>query len=116
MYELQESLLDDFSKVAYHTVEEVKNFFELWKSGKIYIPKAGLRAMGRRYLTLRDAETITIQEVFEFGRLYAFFCLMYPPDGEIPSVAGMAIDYCNLLTLRELAPQVGGAVDTDVLV
>lgn len=104
MYQLEASLLDDISKVAYHMVEEVKNFFNLWKSGEIYIPKPALRAMGRRYLALRDAPELTIQQVYEFGRLYAFFCLLYPPDGEIPSVAGMAIDYCNLLTLRELSP------------
>jgi hypothetical protein len=104
MYELQSSLLDDFSKVAYHMVEEVKNFYELWKSGKVYIPLSALRAMGRRYLVLRDAPELTMQQVYEFGRLYAFFCLMYPPDGDIPTVAGMAIDYCNLLTLREVSP------------
>jgi hypothetical protein len=104
MPELDVSLLDDFDKVAYHVVEEVRNFFELWKSGKVYIPKSALRAMGRRYLALRDTEQITMQQVYEFGRLYAFFCLLYPPDGEMPTVAGMAIDYCNLLTLREVAP------------
>ncbi len=104
MYELSESLLDDYSKVAYHLTEEVKNFFNLWKSGEIYIPRPALLAMRRRYLFLRDLETITMPQVYEFGRLYAFFCLMFPPDGEVPSSASIAIDYFNLLTLREVSP------------
>lgn len=104
MYELESSLLDDFSKVSYRMVEEVRNFFNLWKGGNVYIPQSALRAMGRRYIALRDAPELTIQQVYEFGRLYAFFCLLYPPDGEILSVADMAIDFCNLLTLREVSP------------
>ncbi len=102
MDELKESVLDDFSKVAYQVVDEVKTFFNLWKAGKVYIPKGALKAMGWRYLALRDTPELTESQVYEFARYYAFFCLMYPPDGEIPSIAGMAIDCCNLLTLRDV--------------
>jgi len=104
MYELVESLLEDLDKVAYHMAGEVREYFELWKSGKVYIPKSALRAMARRYLALRDAPQLTLPQVYEFGRLYAFFCLAYPPDGELLSNADMAIDFYNLMTLRELSP------------
>jgi hypothetical protein len=97
MTELSVSVLDDIERTAYDIARQAREFFDDWKAGRIYIPVAGLRAMGRRYLYLRDAENLKPLEVYEFGRLYAFFCLVYPPNGELPSVAAVAIDFCNLV-------------------
>jgi hypothetical protein len=99
MYQLQASLLDDIEKASYEVARQATEFFNDWKAGKVYIPVQALRAMGRRYLYLRDNDNLLPLEVYEFGRLYAFFCLVYPPDGELPSVAAIAIDFCNLINL-----------------
>jgi len=100
MNDLSVSVLDDIERVSYEIARQAKQHFDDWKAGKVYIPTSGLRAMGRRYLYLRDVADLRPLEVYEFGRLYAFFCLVYPPDGEIPSAAGLAIDFCNLLIAR----------------
>jgi hypothetical protein len=97
MYQLEASLIDDIEKASYEVARQAVEFFNEWKSGKVYIPVQALRAMGRRYLVLRDCENLTPLEVYEFGRLYAFFCLLYPPNGELLSVAAIAIDFCNLI-------------------
>jgi hypothetical protein len=99
MYQLEASLLDDIEKASYEIARQTKDFFQDWKAGRVYIPVQALRAMGRRYLHLRDCDDLLPLEVYEFGRLYAFFCLVYPPDGELPSVADIAIDLCNLINL-----------------
>jgi len=99
MTELSASVLEDIELASYELARQATELFNDWKAGKVYIPKSALRAMGRRYLVLRDTENLRPLEVYEFGRLYAFFCLAYPPDAEIPTVAGMAIDFCNLLVL-----------------
>ena len=104
MYQLEASLLDDVERTSYEIARQATEFFNDWKSGKVYVPKSALRAMGRRYLVLRDLENLRPLEVYEFGRLYAFFCLVYPPDGEIPTVPGIAIDFCNLINLRQNIP------------
>jgi len=104
MTELSVSVLDDIERASYEISRQAQEFFNDWKSGKVYVPNSALRAMGRRYLVLRDLENLRPLEVYEFGRLYAFFCLVYPPDGEIPSVAGMAIDFCNLIVARQNIP------------
>jgi hypothetical protein len=97
MQNLPASVLEDIEKSSYEIARRVTEYFNAWKAGEVYIPKSALRAMGRRYLFLRDGEDLSAVEVYEFGALYAFFCLMYPPDGEIPTVASMAIDFCNLI-------------------
>jgi hypothetical protein len=101
MTELSVSVLDDIERAAYDIARQAQDFYADWRAGKVYISVPALRAMGRRYLTLRDAENLRPLEVYEYGRLYAFFCCVYPPDGEIPTTAGMAIDFCNLITLRQ---------------
>ena len=97
MQNLPASVLEDIEKSSYEIARRVKQHFDAWQAGEVYIPKSALRAMGRRYLALRDRDDLRPLEVYEFGALYAFFCLMYPPDGEIPSVASLAIDFCNLV-------------------
>lgn len=101
MYNLNASVIEDIERASYEIADRVANYFQDWKAGRVYIPKSALRAMGRRYLYLRDVQELRTLEVYEYGALFAFFSLMYPPDGEIPSVAGMAIDFCNLLVVRE---------------
>lgn len=108
MTELSVSVLEDIERASYELSRQATEFFNDWKSGKVYLPKSALRAMGRRYLVLRDTDELRPLEVYEFGRLYAFFCLVYPPDAELPTVAGMAIDFCNLLILREDTPSPTG--------
>jgi len=97
MYQLDASVIDDVEKASYEIARRVKQHFDAWQAGEVYIPNSALRAMGRRYLSLRDRDDLRPLEVYEFGALYAFFCLVYPPDGEILSVASLAIDFCNLL-------------------
>ena len=104
MPKLSESLLEDIERVAYEIADQEIAYFNAWQRGEVYIPQPALRAMGRRYLTLRDAENLLPIEVFEFGRLYAFFCQLYPPDGFDLTTAGIAIDFCNLLIERENIP------------
>ena len=104
MHKLSVSLIDDIEKSSYTIAQQAVDFFNDWKAGKVYIPMQALRAMGRRYLYLRDAQDLRPLEVYEFGRLFAFFSLVYPPDGDIPSVAGLAIDFCNLINTRENIP------------
>lgn len=96
MNNLSESLLQDITRDSYELAKQAKEFFESWQEGKVYIPKSALRAMGRRYLSLRDKPSLSVLELYEFGRLFAFFSLLYP-DGEIPSPADVAVTYCNLL-------------------
>lgn len=104
MYQLNASVIEDIEKASYEIAYRTVEYFHDWKAGKVYIPKSALRAMGRRYLYLRDKDDLRPLEVYEFGALFAFFSLLYPPDGDIPSVAGLAIDFCNLLVLRDKAP------------
>lgn len=99
MNELSVSVLEDIETASYAIAQEATAYYWDWRNRKIYIPIQALRAMGRRYLYLRDADDLRPLEVYEFGRLYAFFCLVYPPDGELPSPAGIAIDFCNILSL-----------------
>ena len=101
MYNLSASVIDDIEKASYEIASRSAEYFRDWKAGRVYIPMSALRAMGRRYLYLRDTQDLLPLEVYEYGALFAFFSLMYPPDGEIPSVPGMAIDFCNLLILRK---------------
>ena len=104
MYQLDASVIDDIEKASYEIAQRVAVYFQDWKAGRVYIPKSALRAMGRRYLYLRDVQELRPLEVYEFGALFAFFSLMYPPDGDIPSVPGVAIDFCNLLIVRGQSP------------
>ena len=99
MDNLSASVIDDIEKASYEIARQAVEHFNDWKAGRVYISQAALRAMGRRYLYVRDLSEPSIHEVYEFGRLYAFFCMMYPPNGEIPSVAGIAIDFCNVLNI-----------------
>jgi len=104
MNNLNASVLDDIEIASYEIAKQATQHFNDWKSGKVYIPLAALRAMGRRYLALRETESLLPLEVYEFGRLYAFFCLVYPPDGELLSPAAIAIDFSNLMIARENVP------------
>lgn len=101
MKELNASVIEDIELASWEIARQTKTYFEEWQAGKVYISKSALRAMGRRYLYLRDAENLRPLEVYEFGRLYAFFCLLYPPDGDIFSAADIAVDFCNLLVMRQ---------------
>lgn len=101
MSNLHVSVLDDIETASYEIAKQATQYFQDWKAGKVYISPSALRAMGRRYLTLRDAESLRPLEVYEFGRLYAFFCLAYPPDGELLSVVDIAIDFSNLMIHRD---------------
>lgn len=96
MYRLKPSLIEDIEKTSYELARQSVEYFNDYKAGRVYIPKSALRVMGRRYLMLRDREDLSLVELCEFGRLYAFFCLMYP-NGEEFTVAGIAIDFCNLI-------------------
>lgn len=98
MNELTASVLEDIETASYAIAQEATAYYWDWRNKKIYIPTSALKAMGRRYLHLRDARELYPVEVYEFGRLYAFFSLVYPPDGDIPSPAGISIDFCNLLS------------------
>jgi hypothetical protein len=104
MSNLSPSVIEDIERASYEIARRSSEYFYDWKAGKVYIPMSALRAMGRRYLYLRDTDNLLPLEVYEYGALFAFFSLMYPPDGEIPTVAGMAIDFCNLLVMREQLP------------
>lgn len=104
MAELNESLLEDIERVSYQIAREAKQYFDDWQAGKVYIPEPAIKAMGRRYLDLRDRPSLLPLEVYEFGRLYAFFAQMYPHDGFDLTPAGIAIDFCNLLISREDVP------------
>ena len=108
MYQLTESLLEDIERVSYQIAQEAKQYFDDWQAGKVYIPQPALKAMGKRYLALRDAENLRPLEVYEFGRLYAFFCQLYPADGFDLTPAGIAIDFCNLLIARDDIPSPTG--------
>lgn len=77
---------------------QARQLFDEWKSGQFYIPRPALRAMGRRYMALRDKPTLTMIELFEFGRLYGFFALVYPEGLELPSPSAVAVDFCNLFS------------------
>lgn len=103
MDKLPNSLLQDIDQASYEIARQARQYFDDWKSGKVYIPMPALRAMGRRYLHLRDVQNLLPLEVYEFGRLYAFFCLVYP-DGELPSLAVIAIDFSNLIIERSTPP------------
>ena len=103
MAELSASVLDDIERASYQIAKQAQEFYNDWKAGKVYIPRSALKAMGKRYLYLRDCENLRPLEVYEFGRLYAFFCLVYPPDGEILSPTAIAIDFSNLMIGRQEA-------------
>lgn len=103
MSDLNVSLLDCIDDASYQIAKEVKEVFDLWKSGKLYIPKPALRAMGRRYLVLRDRD-LTIPELYEFGRLFCFFALVYPAPGDIPSAAAAAVDFYNWAVTSNHSP------------
>lgn len=105
-----ESMLLRIDEEAFQLAQQVQQFFTAWKAGEIYIPKAALRAMGRRYLVLRDNDDLTMQELYEFGRLYAFFCLMYPPNGDIVTPGAIAIDFSNLIIERVNTPSPSASV------
>jgi len=96
---LDASLHEDIVRDSYELAQRARRLYDEWRAGRVYIPKGALKAMGRRYLFLRDAPDLTVLEVYEFGVLYAFFSLLYPVNGEIPSPADTAVDLCNLLTL-----------------
>ena len=96
MNNLSASVMQDIEDSSYALAQQAIELFQEWKAGKYYIPKPALRAMGRRYLKLRDKEVMSLAEVYEFGRLYAFFCLVYP-DGDLPSPADIAVDFYNVL-------------------
>lgn len=96
MYHLEHSLIDEIEKTSYELSRQAMEHFNNYKAGRVYIPPSALRAMGRRYLKLRDRENLSMVDLCEFGRLYGFFCLMYP-NGENFTVAGIAIDFCNLI-------------------
>lgn len=96
MNNLPASVMQDIEDSSYALAQQAIELFQEWKAGKYYIPKPALRAMGRRYLKLRDMQTMSLAEVYEFGRLYAFFSLVYP-DGDLPRPADIAIDFYNVL-------------------
>ena len=104
MTRLTESLLEDIEQVSYTIAQEAIQYFHDWQAGKVYIPQPALKAMGKRYLHLRDLEDLRPLELYEFGRLYAFFCQLYPPDGFDLTAAGIAIDFCNLVIERDNIP------------
>jgi hypothetical protein len=99
MNNLSASLHQDVVTHSRQLAQEAKDLFDGFRSGRVYIPRAALRAMGRRYLHLRGKDDLNMLELFEFGRLYGFFALLYPPDGDIPSPADIAIEFCNLLSM-----------------
>lgn len=100
MYQSDESLLDDIEKMSYVLAQQAVEYYRQWEAGEVKIGKFALRAMARRYMTLRELQTLKPLEVWEFGRLFAFFALVYP-DGEDNSPAALAIDFCNLMIARE---------------
>lgn len=108
MSELTESLLEDIERVSYQIAQEARQYFNDWQAGKVYIPEPALRAMGRRYIALRDQAELLPLELYEFGRLYCFFCHVYPADGYDLTSAGIAIDFCNLVIARENIPSPTG--------
>jgi len=87
----------DIELLSYQLAKQAHDHFKACQAGKAYIPKPALRAMGRRYLLLRDRDDLTQLEICEWGRLYAFFALVYAPLGDIPDTAELAIDFCNLV-------------------
>jgi len=99
MKRLDASAHEDIVRDSYELAQQARLVFEEYQAGRIYIPRSALKAMGRRYLHLRDADDLSMLEVYEFGRLYAFFSLLYPVHGELPSPADTAVDLCNLLSL-----------------
>lgn len=96
MYKLDASVIDDIETASFVISKQAVAHYNDWKAGKVYISRSALRAMGRRYLYLRDREELLPLELWEFGRLFAFFSLAYPAD-DIPSAAAIAIDFCNLI-------------------
>lgn len=97
MSEHTESMTDDVLQAVYYAADAVRAHYESWKAGQAYIPKPALRAMGRRYLTLRNRDDLSAAEWYEFGRLYAWFSLLYASFGDVPDTADLAIDFCNLV-------------------
>ena len=91
------TIYDQMVQDSYELARQAKQYFDDWQAGRVYIAKPALRAMGRRYLYLRDKSEMTMLELYEFGRLYAFFALLYP-DGDLPSPADTAVEFCNLLS------------------
>ena len=89
--------MDEIEQVSYELARQARHHFEAWRSGKFYIPRPALRAMGRRYLWLRSQPSLIMLELCEFGRLYAFFALVYAPFGELQDQSQLAIDFCNLV-------------------
>lgn len=97
MKNLNPSVLNDIENVSWILAKQAQDYYYAWKSGAVYIPRAALVAMAKRYHSLRDRDDLSLLEVYEFGRLYAFFSLVYPIDNEPPSPAQSAIEFCNLL-------------------
>lgn len=93
-------MTDDVLKAIYQQADAVRQYYEQWHAGQAYIPKPALRAMGRRYLSLRDRDDLSEVEWYEFGRLYAWFALLYAPFGDIPDTSDLAIDFYNLANQR----------------
>jgi len=97
---LSASQLEDIELMSYQLAQQAVEHYRQWKAGEVKIGKFALRAMARRYMTLRELRTLKPLEVWEFGRLFAFFALVYP-NGDDDTPAGLAIDFCNLMYARE---------------
>jgi hypothetical protein len=97
MSQITDTQITDLELSAYQIADLVRSHFVNWQNGHAYIPRSALRAMGRRYLVLRDLDELTEGELYEFGRLYAWFALMYAPFGDLPQVPDLAVDFCNLV-------------------
>lgn len=104
MYQLQPNTIDHIEEASFEIAKQVSDYFKTWRAGLVYIPRSALRAMGRRYLTLRDRDDLSMAEVFEFGRLYAFFALVYGANGETVTAAEIAVDFCNLINTSPPPP------------
>jgi hypothetical protein len=98
MYQLEESLLEDLRSVAVVVMEYHAN----WERGEEKIGTFAMRALARRYLTLREAQSLTIAEVFEWCRYFVFFALRFHPDDMDVSLSSLTIDAWNLLNMREI--------------
>jgi hypothetical protein len=97
MSDIPASVLDELEQTASYIATQTRIYFDQWRRGEVYIPKPALRAMARRYFVLRDQIELTVAEGQEFMRLYAWFCLTFPPDGHLPSPTDTAVDCLNLL-------------------
>lgn len=99
MSELIESIDDFVERESYELAKVARDYYDAMQAGKVYLPKAALKAMARRWLYLASLDKFSPGELREYGLMFALFSLMYC-EVENGSPSALAIDFCNLLAAK----------------